>query len=107
MRIEVIVPQVGESISEGLLAEWLQPDGSVVRPEDPLFVLETDKVTLTVAAEHGGRLKILVAAGSTVKIGQAVAEVETEAAASPEPAPDRAPAPPPAPPAVPQTAGPP
>lgn len=106
MRIEVIVPQVGESIVEGLLAEWLQPDGAVVKPEDPLFVLETDKVTLTVAAEHGGRLKILVAAGSTVKVGQAVAEVDTEAAAASAAAPER-PVAPPAPPPVAQTAGPP
>jgi len=106
MRIEVLVPQVGESISEGLLAEWLQPDGAVVKPEDPLFVLETDKVTLTVAAEHGGRLKILVPAGATVKIGQTVAEVDTEAAAV-SAAPEREAARVSAPPPVPQTAGPP
>jgi len=52
MQVEVKVPTVGESITEGLLAEWLQADGAVVRTDDPLFVLETDKVTMTINAEH-------------------------------------------------------
>ncbi len=77
MQIEVKIPSVGESITEGLLAEWLHKDGDVVRTDDPLYVLETDKVTMTVNAEHTGQLKIAVAAGEPVKIGQTVGTLDT------------------------------
>lgn len=77
MLIQVKVPTVGESITEGLLAEWAAKDGDVVRFDDPLFVLETDKVTMTINAEHSGQLKVLVQAGEPVKIGQAIAEIDT------------------------------
>jgi len=80
MIIQVQVPQVGESITEGVLVEWSKQDGDRVATDDPLFTLETDKVTMTVNAEHTGKLKILVPAGQTVKIGQVVAEVDTDAA---------------------------
>jgi len=93
MNIQVQVPQVGESITEGVLVEWSKQDGDRVATDDPLFTLETDKVTMTVNAEHTGKLKILVPAGQTVKIGQVVAEVDTDAA---EEKPE----------AVPQTSGP-
>lgn len=93
MIIQVEVPQVGESITEGVLVEWLKRDGDRVVTDDPLFTLETDKVTMTINAEHAGTLKILVPAGQTVKIGQVVAEVDTQPTeASPQ--------------AVPQTSGP-
>jgi len=77
MLIQVKVPSVGESITEGLLAEWLKKDGDFVQADEPLYVLETDKVTMPIHAEHAGRLRVLVQAGETVKIGQAVAEIET------------------------------
>ena len=73
--IEIKVPEVGESITEGLLAEWAVENGARVEKDDPLFELETDKVTLTVTAEAAGRLKILVQAGATVQVGQKVGEI--------------------------------
>jgi 2-oxoglutarate dehydrogenase E2 component (dihydrolipoamide succinyltransferase) len=79
MLIDVKIPAVGESITEGLLAEWSLQDGDLVRTDDPLFVLETDKVTMTINAEHAGRLKILVPVGSAVTIGQVVGTIDTEA----------------------------
>ncbi|MCW8984807.1 MAG: hypothetical protein OQK55_05665, partial [Thermoanaerobaculales bacterium] len=94
MAVEVKIPEVGESITEGFLAEWSQADGAVVGVEDPLLVLETDKITMTVNAEHAGKLKIMVAEGETVEVGQVVATIDTDvtetAAASPEsvPAPE-------------------
>ena len=81
MIIQVAVPSVGESITEGLLAEWLKNDGEIVQSDEPLYVLETDKVTMPIHAEHAGRLKILVPAGEIVKIGQTVAELDTSAQA--------------------------
>jgi 2-oxoglutarate dehydrogenase E2 component (dihydrolipoamide succinyltransferase) len=93
MAVEVKIPEVGESITEGFLAEWSQPDGAVVAVEDPLLVLETDKITMTVNAEHAGRLKIMVAEGETVEVGQAVATIDTEVTKTAAAAPESAPAP--------------
>lgn len=78
---EIKVPEVGESITEGILAEWMHHTGDFVRADNPLFVLETDKVTMEVNSEHSGRVKALVDAGETVKVGQVVAKVDTEAEA--------------------------
>jgi 2-oxoglutarate dehydrogenase E2 component (dihydrolipoamide succinyltransferase) len=94
MAVEVKIPEVGESITEGFLAEWSQPDGAVVAVEDPLLVLETDKITMTVNAEHAGKLTIMVAEGETVEVGQVVASIDTDvtaAVAASEPAAARAP----------------
>jgi 2-oxoglutarate dehydrogenase E2 component (dihydrolipoamide succinyltransferase) len=81
MKIEIKVPSVGESITEALLAQWFKKDGDTVRKDEPLFVLETDKVTLEVTAEAAGRLSITVTAGTTVKIGTVVGRIETLSAA--------------------------
>ena len=94
---EVRIPEVGESINEGFLAEWSQPDGAMVAVEDPLLVLETDKITMTVNAEHAGKLQIMVAEGETVEVGQVVATIDTDAAgestADPQPAAPQTPEP--------------
>lgn len=80
MSIEIIIPSVGESITEALLAEWFIADGETVQKDDPLLVIETDKVTLEVVAEAGGVLKITVPAGETVAIGAVVGEIDTAGA---------------------------
>jgi 2-oxoglutarate dehydrogenase E2 component (dihydrolipoamide succinyltransferase) len=80
MALEVIIPEVGESITEGFLAEWSKADGDIVAAQEPLLVLETDKITMTVNAEVGGRLHISVAEGETVQVGQVVATIDTDAA---------------------------
>ncbi len=80
MKIEIKVPSVGESITEALLAQWFKQDGDTVRKDEPLFVLETDKVTLEVTAAAAGRLSITVAAGTTVKIGTVVGTIATAGA---------------------------
>lgn len=78
---EVKIPEVGESIVEGILVEWLAADGALVKVDDSLFILETDKITMDVAAEVAGKLSIQVAAGETVAIGQTVGMIDTAAAA--------------------------
>ncbi len=80
MAIEIKIPSVGESIQEALLAEWFKKDGDHVKKDEPLFVIETDKVTLEIEAETDGVLKIKVEAGKTVSIGQVVGTIDTEAA---------------------------
>ncbi len=78
MPVEVTIPEVGESITEGFLAEWSRADGDLVSRDDPLLVLETDKITMTVNAEEAGRLKVLVSEGETVQVGQVVATIDTD-----------------------------
>jgi 2-oxoglutarate dehydrogenase E2 component (dihydrolipoamide succinyltransferase) len=76
MLLEVTIPEVGESITEGILAEWSKADGDWVEAEEPLLELETDKITMTVSAEAAGQLKILVPEGATVQVGQVVATID-------------------------------
>ncbi len=52
--IDLKVPEVGESVQEALLAQWLKRDGESVRKDEALFVIETDKVTLEIAAPADG-----------------------------------------------------
>ena len=82
MKIEVKVPAVGESIKEAVLVEWYKKDGDAVKRDEPLFLIETDKVTLEVTAEADGVLKVTVTEGTTVAIGDVVATIDGEAAAS-------------------------
>ena len=79
--LEVKVPTVGESITSGILGLWSKPDGTYVKAGDPLFEIETDKVTSEVVAESAGTLKHLVKAGDTVQIGQVVANIDEKAKA--------------------------
>jgi len=80
MKQAVEVPQVGESVSSGILATWLKADGDFVREGEELFELETDKATMAVPAPAAGVLKILVQVDEEVSVGAVVGEVDTEAA---------------------------
>jgi 2-oxoglutarate dehydrogenase E2 component (dihydrolipoamide succinyltransferase) len=79
--LDIKVPAVGESITSGLLGVWSKPDGAYVRAGEPIFEIETDKVTSEVVAESAGLLKHLVKEGDTVKIGQVVANIDEKAPA--------------------------
>ncbi len=79
--IEIKVPTVGESITSGILGVWNKPDGAYVKAGEPIFEIETDKVTSEVVAESAGLLKHLVKAGDTVQIGQVVASIDEKAPA--------------------------
>jgi pyruvate/2-oxoglutarate dehydrogenase complex dihydrolipoamide acyltransferase (E2) component len=89
MLIEIKVPSVGESVTEALLAQWFKNDGDPVKKDEPLFVIETDKVTLEVVAEDDGILMIKVPEGETIAIGAVVGTLDT-AATTPEAAPQAA-----------------
>ena len=78
--IEIKVPSVGESITSGVLGVWNKPDGAYVKAGEPIFEIETDKVTSEIVAESAGQLKHLVKAGDTVQIGQVVASIDEKAA---------------------------
>ena len=78
--MEIKVPAVGESVFEALIARWLKKNGERVALDEPLFEIETDKVTLEVTAEADGILSILVQEGETVKIGTVVGAIAEQAA---------------------------
>jgi 2-oxoglutarate dehydrogenase E2 component (dihydrolipoamide succinyltransferase) len=75
--MDVIMPQLGETVTEGTVASWYRKVGDVVRADEPLFEVETDKVTTEIPAVASGVLKaILVEAGSTVPVGTVLAVIE-------------------------------
>ena len=74
--MDVKIPEIGESIHEALIAEWLKEDGAAVTKDDNLCELETDKINVEVPAEIDGVLHIKVKAGETVEIGTVIATIE-------------------------------
>jgi 2-oxoglutarate dehydrogenase E2 component (dihydrolipoamide succinyltransferase) len=83
--VSILVPGVGESITEGILSRWLKPDGSPIKAGEPLFELETDKASNVVPSPSAGVLKINVAEGATVAIGATVGTIDANAVAAPSP----------------------
>src|SRR5256886_720196 len=99
-RVDVLMPQMGESIAEGTLSKWLKKLGDEVKRDEPLFEISTDKVDAEIPAPSAGVLaEIKVQEGQTVPVQTLVAVIETgkggpaTAASPPAPGP-RAPAPP-------------
>ena len=76
MSIEIKIPALGESITGGVISEWLKKDGDVVKDEEPLFMLETDKISSEIPSPGPGRLVINVEAGTEVKVGDVVGRIE-------------------------------
>ena len=76
MMIEVKVPSVGESITSGVVSAWHKKSGEFVNEGEPLFALETDKVSTDIVAEKSGVLETKVSEGQEVKIGEVVAVID-------------------------------
>lgn len=78
---EILVPDLGESISEGTIYKWLVKEGDTVGQGDVLAELETDKVNLEISAEVEGVIStILRQAGENVAVGEAIGIIEPQAA---------------------------
>lgn len=80
MKIEVKVPSPGESITEVQLATWLVEDGQQVEKDQDIAEVDSDKATLSLAAEADGKIQLRVQEGDTVDVGSVVATIDTEAA---------------------------
>jgi 2-oxoglutarate dehydrogenase E2 component (dihydrolipoamide succinyltransferase) len=78
--LDVVIPAVGESITEVVIGKWFKKNGESVRMDDMLCELETDKATMEVNAEQAGILEIVVPEGTTVAVGALVARIQTDAA---------------------------
>ena len=75
VSLEVRIPPLGESITEGTIGDWLKRDGDTVKADETLFVLETDKATVEMPAPAAGRLEIVEPEGATVRVGTVVARI--------------------------------
>jgi len=77
MIVEMNVPSPGESISEVEIASWLVADGEYVEKDQEICEIDSDKATLTLAAEESGAISIKVEEGETVAIGDVVCTIDT------------------------------
>src|SRR6266576_3771786 len=86
-RIDVLMPQMGESIAEGTVSKWLKQVGDPVKRDEPLFEISTDKVDAEIPSPSAGVLaEIKVQQGQTVPVQTLVAVIETGAGAAASPA---------------------
>ncbi len=82
-RVDIIMPQMGESIAEGTLSRWLKKVGDEIKRDEPIFEISTDKVDAEIPAPAAGVLaEILVKEGETVAVQTVVARLETEKGAT-------------------------
>jgi 2-oxoglutarate dehydrogenase E2 component (dihydrolipoamide succinyltransferase) len=84
MIIDVVIPSVGESISEVEIGEWQKAEGSPVQRDDTLVIIETDKASVEIPAPESGTLaQILKHSGDTAAVGEAIARIEQGKAETP------------------------
>ena len=82
-RIDVPMPQMGESIAEGTVSRWLKKVGDSVKRDEPIFEISTDKVDAEIPSPSAGILvEILIGEGQTVPVQTIVARLETDASAA-------------------------
>lgn len=85
--MDIKVPEVGESIVEAVIGQWLKENGASVQEDELLLELETDKVNMEIPADCSGTLEILVEEGETVQIGTLIGRIKegaVEAVAEPD-----------------------
>ncbi len=79
MPVDIVIPNVGESVTEGVIASWLKSDGEWVEQDEPVLELETDKVTMEVPAPAAGIVHPKAAEGDTVEVGAVVGTIDDTA----------------------------
>jgi len=106
--VDVVMPQMGVSVSEGTILKWLKQVGDTIEADEPLLEISTDKVDTEVPSPGSGVVQeILVQEGETVEVGTRLAVIAPEGAAAAEPEPEPEPAAEPAPAEAPAAAAPP
>jgi len=75
MTTQVLLPKIGFSMNEGVLARWLAENGAVVTAGQPLYEMESDKSVQEVEAPASGRLRIIAAPGETYAVGAVLGEI--------------------------------
>ncbi len=79
MATDIVIPNVGESVTSGVIATWLKADGDFVERDETVLELETDKVTMEITAPATGSLKQMAAEGDEVEVGAVVGAVDESA----------------------------
>jgi 2-oxoglutarate dehydrogenase E2 component (dihydrolipoamide succinyltransferase) len=93
MPTDVVMPQMGESITEGTITKWLKKPGDTIQRDEPLFEISTDKVDAEIPSPSAGTLKeIKIAEGATVQINTVVATIDEAGSGSASSAPASSPA---------------
>lgn len=79
MRVEVVMPQMGESVAEGTIIKWFKEPGDEIKRDENLLEISTDKVDSEIPSSHEGKLaEIVVPEGETVEVGTTIAYIETD-----------------------------
>ncbi len=80
MSVAVKIPEVGESISEVAIGEWLKHEGDFVERDEDVVVIETDKATVEIPAPESGRVtKILKQTGDSASVNEIIAYIDSDA----------------------------
>src|SRR5579871_652448 len=91
-QVDVVMPQMGVSVSEGTITKWLKQPGDAIQQDEPLLEISTDKVDTEVPSPGAGVLQeIFVQEGETVEVGSRLAVIAPEGSAGLEAAPAEAP----------------
>ena len=78
MPVDVILPELGESVTDAILVEWLKSDGEAVAVDEPLAVIETDKADVELPAPSAGVLHTLKVDGDTIEVGETIATIDED-----------------------------
>ena len=92
MATEITLPRLGQGMESGVIVRWLKQEGDSVSKGEPLYELDTDKVTQEVEAEVDGVLQTIVVAEGEVDVGATIAVIETNGAEPAAAEPDGEPA---------------
>ena len=80
MKIDVVMPKMGESLQEGTILKWLKKEGETIERDEMILEISTDKVDTEVPAPAAGILyKIFAQENETIEVGKKIAEIETDA----------------------------
>ena len=92
MTTDIVVPVLGESVTEATIAKWLKQPGDAVAVDEPIVELETEKATVELGAPNAGLLaEILAAEGEDVAVGAVIGRIQPgDATRAPEPKPETA-----------------
>jgi 2-oxoglutarate dehydrogenase complex dihydrolipoamide succinyltransferase (E2) component len=83
MRVEILMPELGESVHEGTVSRWLKQVGDTVKEDEPVVEIMTDKVNTELGAPSAGVLaEIVIGEGAPVKVFEAMGFIETDASAA-------------------------
>jgi 2-oxoglutarate dehydrogenase E2 component (dihydrolipoamide succinyltransferase) len=78
MPVDVVIPELGESVTEAILVEWLKADGEAVAMDESIAILETDKADVELPAPEAGVLSHSKSSGDTILVGEAIGQIDPE-----------------------------